>query len=293
MNKQRWVYIGEGGSRSTIGIIHNTSKGQFMIYCNKKIVQVEFKLYESKEFSFFLDEELCKIFVIKEGNAYRYEFSLDMKTETPLNLERKRIERSNVKKSFIGIAVALLVVSMIIGGGVLLHKRSLKKKREKNGVFAVATMSIYSQPKSFSLIYSFPTQYSQHVHQVEYYRNPNPMSPNGFPFYDGDEFYVQYSRFDASNHQIFYDRPTEKQVNEYKNRTKEAHLSIHPDQNDEYCICVLEAAYEIKGLTGLLYFYHQEKSPTRNRRFNIKKYKEFILTEEFKEKTEKCNRLVE
>jgi hypothetical protein len=289
LNKRRWIYIGEGGSRSTVGIIHNASKGQFMIYCNKKIVLLEFKLYESKQFTFFLNDELFKIDVIKTGNTYQYAFKVDMEAQTPLNKERTQLKKTTLKQSILAIIVSLATVAIIISTVLWLHGRRFQKAREANGVYAIAQM--YINPKqsgSFSLGYSFSTQYSNHFHQVEYYKTPHPMSPTGFPFYDGDEFYVQYAINDASNHEIFYDRPTEKQINTYKRRALEKHLENNTNAEKAYCECLIEKAFIIKKVDGLAIFHHQNTPPSQNRRFNIKAYKELIYSDDFKKEADKC-----
>lgn len=289
MNKRRWIYIAEGGSRSTIGIIHNASKGQFMIYCNKKIVLVEFKLYESKQFTFFLNDELFKIDVIKTGNTYDYAFKVDLDAKTPLNEERTQLKKTTFKKSIIAIVASLAIVTIIISSVLWFHTRRYRKAREANGVYAIAQMYIMpKQSGSFSLGYSFPTQYSNHLHQVEYYRTPHPMSPTGFPFYDGDEFYVQYAVNDASNHEIFYDQPTEKQINIYKNRALQKYLENNTTAKEAYCQCLIEKAFVIKKVDGLAIFYHQNTPPSQNRNFNMKTYKELIYSDDFKKEADKC-----
>lgn len=289
MNKRRWVYIAEGGSRSTIGIIHNASKGQFMIYCNKKIVLVEFKLYQSKQFSFFIDEELCKIDVIKTGKTYDYAFKVDLDAKTPLNKERLQLKKTTLKKSILAFIALLAIVGIIIGSAVRIHDNQLRKIRQENGVFAAAQIHIMKTPSNtFSLGYSFPTKYTKHFHHLKYSRTPNPMSSTGFPYEKGDEFYVQYAVNDASNHEFFHDRPTEKQIDIYKKRTSEKYLENNTDTNEAYCQCLVEKAFVIKKVDGLAIFYHQNTPPSQNRRFNMKTYKELTYSNEFKKEADKC-----
>ena len=290
MNRKRWTYISETGSRSNIGIIHNASKGQFMIYCNKKVVLVEFKLYESKQFSFFLDDELFKIDVIKTANnTYEYANKVDLEAKTPLNAERTQLKKTTLKKSILAIVGSLAIVAIIISSVLWLHTQRYRKARQANGVFAAAQVYIAPQQSgSYSLGYSFPTKYSNHTHQVEYYRTPHPMSPTGFPFYDGDEFYVQYALNDASNHEIFFDKPTEQQIETYKKRTLQQHLTINANSDTAYCQCLIEKAYTIQKVDGLARFYHQETPPSQHRKFNIKTYKELIYSDDFKKEADKC-----
>jgi len=293
LNKKRWVYVGENGRRIRVGMLHNTAKGQFMIYSGKKIILVEFKVFDTRSFSFFLEEELCKINIIKTNQGFEYSFGIDTEVETPLNEERKAIRKSDRKKSILAIAGVLTLVALLIGGSFMLHRHFLEQERIKNGAFSAGIVHLTPTTYSYSLSYSFGTKHRTYSRQIEYYRTPNPKSSNGFPLYDSDEFYVQYARTNPSNNVILFNRPTEKQVKVYKQRSLQNHMNYNPKQDTLYCACLLDAAYDLKGLSGYAYFYYQHLPPSKNSKYNLKTYNEFIISKEFEEKAGDCRAALE
>jgi hypothetical protein len=289
LNKKRWVYVGEGGRRTTVGMLHNISKGQFMIYSGKKIVLVDFKVYDSKTYSFFLDEELCKIEVVKTDEGFEYQFGIDTDAETPLNQERKAIRKSDRKKSILAIVGLLALAALLVGGALMIHSHFLEQERINNGAFSTGIIHITPLKSSYSLSYSFGTARRTFARQIEYYSTPNPKSPNGLPLFDNDQFYVQYARRDPTNNVILFDRPTEQQLEVYKERSMQVYLREHPAQDSVYCSCLLDVAYELKGLEGYAHFYYQALPPSKNKKYNLKTYKELLISEEFMEQTKACN----
>ncbi len=271
-----------------VGLLHNTRTGHFVIYCGNNVVVADPKVFDTKEFTFFIEEEFCRITVTKTAEGYQYHFIIDSEAETPHNIARKAKDKLDQKKGIVVILGVMLFVAILIGGCMKYYSHYLGKQRAKNGAFAVGLVYLIPGNSSYSLSYSFDTEYRSISRQIEYYREPNPIASNGFPLYTYDEFYVQYAIKSPTNNEIFYERPTEVQLKRYKKRTQKIHLTQNPTDDSLYCNCLLDAAYAVKGLDGYGHFYYQNIAPSQNKRFNIKTYKEFRSTKAFENEAQKC-----
>ena len=117
MNKAKWVYISGKGKRNIIGVLHSPRLGHFIIYCDKKIILAERKVFKPTSFSFFIDDELCIISTNIINGKFKYQIQFDTQTETPLNKVRKKINKKNIRYSllaFLGLFIGakLTVVSI-------------------------------------------------------------------------------------------------------------------------------------------------------------------------------------
>ena len=61
MNHYTWTYVGDAGRNYRVGLMYGPRTGHLLIYIGSKIVQVDFKVFESKEYSFFIEDELSDV----------------------------------------------------------------------------------------------------------------------------------------------------------------------------------------------------------------------------------------
>lgn len=288
MNKRQWFYVAPNGAHTSVGLMHHPTKGHLMIYCGSKVVLVEFKVLGSKTFSFFLEEELFKVSVTRTATGYEYDFGVDMEADTPLNEERRTLRQRDHKRgllAFVGLVAAItLVIVAFVEGNQTLQARA----RARDGVTKVATIYLVEHPSSYSLTYDFPTPAGTWSRQVEYYRRPHPLAPNGFPLYTGDEFKVVYQRTDPANSKVHYDEPTAIQLSKYYDRTRERHQALNPGLSANACDCTVRAAYRVGGLTALAYLYHQDAPPMRNWRYNRRRYRHLVADDAYQTALARC-----
>jgi len=115
LNQQKWTFLDDFGRQHKVGIYHSPSSGNLLIYCNAKIVLIDFLITASKDYSFFIEEELCMIKVEKEeDSSFSYNFSVNKKVDTPLNKLRESREKKYLLYSLIIIFVFLLLIGLII-----------------------------------------------------------------------------------------------------------------------------------------------------------------------------------
>lgn len=112
MAQRSWQFNSHLGRTYHIGLYHSEESGNVVIYCDSNVTTIDFGVLDTKDYSFFIGEELLEINIVKEKEGYTYTFHIDRKTKTPLNKRRQEIDRQD-KKMVIFIFLALLV---FVGG---------------------------------------------------------------------------------------------------------------------------------------------------------------------------------
>lgn len=107
MSQLTWTVLDDVGGKFHVGIYHGETTGHLVVYCNWKIIIVDFNVLESKSYSFYLGQEFCHLDISKAGEGFRYALKKDNDAKTPLNLARKKANRRDSIKS------AMLIVSLI------------------------------------------------------------------------------------------------------------------------------------------------------------------------------------
>ena len=109
----RWTYVDDYGRHHNVGLFHGMRTGHLMIYCNTKVLFIDFNVVDSKTYSFFINDELLDVQVENNDGRFAYGLEIDQKTNTPRNIRRRKLNRSDLLKS-------LLVMSLVIGMIVLI-----------------------------------------------------------------------------------------------------------------------------------------------------------------------------
>lgn len=114
MAQQAWNVRGNRGHRFQVGLFHGDKDGHVMLYCNAKVVQVDFNVAESKQYSLLLDDEICIVGINKESDgSFSYTCELDRESETPLNLKRKAEKELIAKQDNLRLYVAAGIVLVV------------------------------------------------------------------------------------------------------------------------------------------------------------------------------------
>ena len=98
MNHYTWTYIGGAGRNYRVGLFHGNKTGHVLIYVGAKIVTIDFKVFDSKTYTFFIDDELCNIRLERRGSKMFFFFEIDQKTDTPRNRKRKILEHRYLRQ---------------------------------------------------------------------------------------------------------------------------------------------------------------------------------------------------
>jgi hypothetical protein len=114
MSQFTWTYIGDNGALHRVGLFHGDSTGHLMIYCNTRIVVIDFGVTTSKNYSFFINDELCDIAIEENEGKFSYGFKVDEVTDTPRNRGRRRLARIELRQTFYIVLMLLMAMSCIL-----------------------------------------------------------------------------------------------------------------------------------------------------------------------------------
>lgn len=113
MSQMTWTYIADDGSRHKIGLFHGDNTGHLMVYCNARIVVIDFSVHTTKHYSFFINDELCDLTVEEKEGKFLYGFKVDEVTDTPRNRGRRKMIRSEENITFV-IGVIFILAIMLV-----------------------------------------------------------------------------------------------------------------------------------------------------------------------------------
>lgn len=219
MPRFKWIYLEGDGVQHHVELFHGRMKGHVLISCNGSILVTDFDVRQSKSYTFFINEELCKIHMKRKGLKFTYNFEIDKKANTPLNqLRRERQNRYNVY-------MGLLILGIVIICSVVV-RFNRKVHIERTGV---DPWLAYSEPKP---------EYEELVHYGRIHRSSNYehsisisfgihsysknldgfIAINGWPFEAGQEYAAQLRNGDLI---VDWHKPSDKTLNEFRSRAFE------------------------------------------------------------------------
>ena len=76
MNRFNWTYVADKGVKHHVGLMHGAESGHLLVYCDAKIILIDFEILEDKKYSFFIDEQLCEISIEKIKGQFYYSFEV-------------------------------------------------------------------------------------------------------------------------------------------------------------------------------------------------------------------------
>ncbi|MEL6923523.1 MAG: hypothetical protein AAFO94_05695 [Bacteroidota bacterium] len=292
MNRFNWTYIDHKNERHIVGLMHGAESGNLLVYCNTDIVLIDFKILESKTYSFFIDEELCELSIERKGDQYLYSFDIDREADTPLNRMRKKLNRKYLHQSlaFLGVFI-LMVLSFTIGFNYWNNNNSRQQlaylaKANAKGKETVARIAIEKDSDGQLITYFFVADGKNYTFTSQPSEDHQKLLSTGMPLEGGDEFVVKYAATNPQVNEIDYSRPSVHQLSVYKKRAIDQHLKYHPELDVAYCSCVADVAFEKKGLGGLADLYFQRVADTENTYHNIESYKKLVRSPDFIEQVE-------
>lgn len=300
-----WVYLDDFGNRNRVGVYHGDKTGHLLIHCNLRIVQVDFSVKESRTYSFFIEDELCEVSVVKEKEGFTYDFQVNKKADTPRNRLRKVEERRNRKHLalFLGGLILLLTVIVIgfqhygrlqrqkLTGAVSLGSRltpEYEARMANEGKKAVAQLIVVEEGLQRRIMYGFLTEKNRQVSGL--FSAPDTgliILPNGFPLEDSDAFEVQYLPAEPEIHRVDFFQPTDQTLAAYLQRALEAEQKAHPGVSPGHSLCVAKLTLEKRGWKRLADVIFQSTPPEQNFDHNRDSYLRLIREAEFAQAVER------
>lgn len=283
MAHTKWIYADGSGTNHSIGLYHGDRDGHVAIYCNKKIIQIDFSVKKSTVYSFFIEDEFCEIHLTKLNNGiFDYKFQVNTVVNTQKNRDRKRQKRTeNTQLAVFGVALLCFVFTLlyfhhfqkeqklIAANASYVFSNNLTQDQisalHQTGEYSVA--HFYVTTPETNAVYAFQTkQHKQISGKLNLNNTSPPMLPNGFQLNDKDEFEVIYLPQNPLVHQINFNAPQPSTIYSYINTAIETERITNPDKNQ--CACLVEIVYQEKGWMSLSLIHHQNASPTAKKRYN-------------------------
>ncbi len=296
MNHYTWTYIGDAGRNYRVGLMYGPRSGHLLIYIGSKIVQVDFKVFESKEYTFFIEEELVHINLERRGNEMFFHFNIDKKANTPRNRVRHALEHKYAIHMLIAFGVMALLVT-----GIVLWSRNAKKteterieemlakgSQEAVGRVLIKKLNANRSEVSYQFVAGTETITTESMLQSE----PLILLVNPMPLEPGDEFRVRYSTRKPHINQMLFSEPTPRQFETYKQRAIAKHHQLHPDAPPGITPCFVQTAFDHDGLQALADIYFQDAKREYNLEHNNMTYGRLTNDKGFLSKMEaKCGHL--
>lgn len=286
VNRFNWTYIADNGARHHVGLMHGPQSGHLLVYCNSRIMLIDFKILQNKTYSFFIEEELCELSIERKGDQFFYGFEPNIKADTPLNRERNKVKR---KELFQSIAVlGALLIAIIVGSALIyytnqdINNPSLKSQLNTMGKETHARILMSPEPDQKKVQYFFIVDGRPYTVETSFKEGETPiLLDTGMPLQVGDEFLVKYLPGNPLLHSIAYDQPSKGTLEAYRDRAIETFRKSNPGTSNQYSNCLAEVAYSTQGIKGLALMYSSKTSRSDNLYFNANAFEEMMKDDAF------------
>jgi len=254
-----------------------------MAYVDQKVIIVDFNIRDSKNYSFFINDELCEIKLERKKDQMHYHFEINQEADTPRNRARKKVERKYLKQAVIFVSALLIaLVSVVIYFNSTLKTQKATVQLLQNPKEAIGRVKIKEEKGQKSISYFFVADSRSFNAKTEI-----PLNFKGMPIENDDEFLVEYSEKNPTVNKIRFNSPTKKQIEIYRNRVLEKHAYLHTELSKQHIQCLINIAYDLKGFTAFADFYFQKMSPEENSKHNQNTYLRLTRDLPFKNKVKK------
>lgn len=273
MNRFNWTYLADNGTRHHVGLMHGPQSGHLLVYCNSKIILIDFKILENKTYSFFIEEELCELSIERKDDQFYYGFEPNIDADTPLNRSRKKRNRKDLYQSLAFIGA--LMIAVMIGTATMYYlnrdisQPTMVHQLSSMGKETHARILMEPDGKGKKIQYFFVVDGKPYTVETPFNDNESPvLLETGMPLEVGDEFIVRYLPGNPLLHDISFDRPSRGTLEAYKERAIATYREQYPEASKQTSNCLAEVAYKQKGIQGYAMMYFSQLSSAENKLFN-------------------------
>jgi len=300
MAQVSWVYLDDFGGRHRIGLYHGDRTGHLLLHCDALIVQVDFSVKETRTYSFFVEDELCEVSIVKEAQGFSYGFEVNKKVDTPRNRLRKSDERRTRKQMALLIAgLVVVVASLVLGLRWWGQRHKTDRLADTNlssrlspeneqllaaaGNNAVARLIVVHEALQRRVFYGFTTAANDQISGRFIVPDTGIiLLPNGFPLRNRDAFSVRYLPTDPRIHRVNFDEPSPETLNGYLEQAGLTQQAAHPEATPGHSRCVAQITLREKGWPSLADLIFQQAPAEQNPRHNRDTYLRLVREPEFK-----------
>ncbi len=284
VSQYAWSYRSPAGQEYIVGLYHGPESGHVVVYCNQEVVAIDFNVQQSACYTFFIEEDLCEVHIERKGQGFSYAMRSNRQVDTPFNRQRKQLERRQRRllwralAAFGGIAVVV---------AVLIWHSQRQANRQAEQALALQYGEV-TTAKAFLKKDRHSAQWVAFEYvaggQIRRGRQPLPASgclPNGMPLEPGDEFAVRYHPAKPKLAVMNFEQPSVAVLARYRAMALAAWLHAHPQQSEWTANCLLDAAYELYGLSAYADVYWQDKTSQQNPCHNQETFSRLLQQENF------------
>jgi len=154
VNSRSWFFWADSGKQYKLGLMHGPNSGHVLVYCNKKILLIDFKVLQSKKYTFFIEDDLCELKIDRIDNSFEYNFILNKQIDTPKNVANRKTQKQNFISNTIFLS---LFIIMIFGAVYFLtsNHQQLKSQLDTSGIERKAKVFIDPGDKKARYYYVF------------------------------------------------------------------------------------------------------------------------------------------
>ena len=109
-----WTYLDDYGGRYKVGLYHGKQSGHVMVLCNGRVIVIDFNVFESKKYSFLINDELCDLHLERVDNRFSYGLEIDRKADTPANARRRKRNRTDWIQSLVCAAIMFAIIGISV-----------------------------------------------------------------------------------------------------------------------------------------------------------------------------------
>jgi hypothetical protein len=282
MKQFHWNHIDQTGKLHKVGLMHGSRTGHVLIHVNGKISSIDFKVMETKQYSFFINEELIELNIIRHDDHYEYTMEINEEVKTPLNERRNKARAKMGYQTFAFFGILMLIV---LGFSMWMINSDWYKHRQKEQIRRLDYIGIYTKAKLFvkdgkTYKYSFVDRDLNLVEAKE----PLPR----YLIQNGDEYMVRYLPSDPSINKVFFAKPTEYQIDRAMKEVLKVCQELDATKSEGMCQCIVEAAAETKGYKGLMSYVNQHVVSAMNPVFNAESANTLLNSDTFKRHLKEC-----
>ncbi len=248
----QWTYLDARGQLHRIGLYHGPRSGHVVVYCDGRILFVDFAVFHDKVYPFFIEDQLCELHLIREKNAMRYEFKVNTEADTPLNKARKEQMRQEHRwtQLRIGLGAVLILAWLASFIWILLPKRNPAAPLDATGPALIVRLDT-TQTRIQAITYSWVAATQVHTHTIHDTDKRSLRYFFALPWQRGDELIVQYASVHPSKHHLRTDTLPPQTLNLLLTRMYERATTIPT--------CIWQAAWHSKRLEGLALLWQASK----------------------------------
>jgi hypothetical protein len=273
-NQQQWTFIDNKSKQHRIMLVHSTKSGKLLIHYNyKTVILYDLDVFKSSKYSFFIDDELCEIHVIRNLQSYNYHFFVNKEANTPLNQARKKIDTRDKKYTWTFVIVLFTMVGIFV-----YFSRFLSEQRDRDRLELVYTNYGQNTTATIENI-NFPSVFYR-FETIEGKIVQDKIEPCYMPWAKGDTFSLRYVFINPALHRIdttHFDWVARQRMFENVRQIQQAN---HLDQDIVYINHLLNTAYELHGLEGWKHIYFQSLN-SDNVPYNQNSYLRMVRDEAF------------